>query len=179
VKEDIDQFGQPLRMFPAHWIAAAVAMIGAVAIQWMWPAAIFRDDGKRWWPLTLAVTAYLLATARFHLSMARWRPNELVPRLWSLGRWLVCDFVIGILAGILVVEGHHTPIFQAGLWLIPPVLVAVSAASALTAVLALRDGLNRFYADVPPADAPIAGYRRDVPRMVCFTLLAILLLAIR
>jgi len=145
----------------------------------MWPATIYRDDGERWWIFLVASTAYLLATARFHFKKAQWRPNDLVPRLWSLGRWLVCDALIGLFAGILILEGHDTLVFQAGMWLIPPVLIAVSAASVLTSFLALRDGMDRFWQDIPPADAPSTQYRRDYLRFVCFVLLAALLFAVR
>ena len=159
-------------------MAAAIALIGAIVMQWMWPAAVYREDGQRWWVVLLSATAYLVATARFHYRKARWRPNELVPRLWSLGRWLVCDVMIGLLAGIAIAKGHDAHVIKAGLWLLPPTLLAVSAASALAALIALRDGAGRFFRDIPPANAPITNYRRDVLRFVCFVWLTLLLLAI-
>lgn len=179
MEQAVDQFEQLPRRFAAHWVAAVIALAGAAAIQVLWPAAIRPEAGQRWWILLIAATAYLLATARFHFRKAQWRPNELVPRLWSLGRWLGCDLLICLLAGMLIWEGHQTSVFQAGLWLIPPILLAVSAASALAGLTALHDGSKRFRKDIPPADAPRTGYRRDILRFVSFAVLTLLLLAFR
>jgi hypothetical protein len=178
VTQSIDQFGQPRRANAAHWMAAAVALVGAVAIQWMWPAAVHRDDDQHWWVLLLSATAYLLATFRFHYHKTQWRPHELVPRMWSLGRWLLCDLIIGLLAGIALAKGHDALVIRAGLWLLPPTLLAVSGASALAAVVALREGMNWLRTDILPAEAPITNYRRDVLRFVCFVWLAVLLLVV-
>jgi hypothetical protein len=161
---DLDEFGQPLRTHAPHWMAAGVAILGAGAVQAMWPAAV--SSGKMyWWVLLLVATAYLLATAEFHWRHARWRPNGLVPRLWSLGRGLGLDAVIGLMSGALIVNGHSTSIMQAGLWLLAPVLLAVSAASVAAEGLALNDGVRRIWNDMPPSEAPLVRDRGDRMRL--------------
>jgi hypothetical protein len=164
----LDEFGQPLRAYPPHWVAAGVAILGAGALQAMWPAAV--SSGKwHWWVLLL------VATAEFHWRHARWRPNGLVARLWGLGRGLGLDGVIGLIAGALIVNGHSTSVIQAGLWLLAPVLIAVSAASGAAEGLALNDGLRRFWNDIPPSEAPLAPDRGDRMRLASGGVLFLLL----
>jgi hypothetical protein len=174
---DLDEFGQPLRIFPPHWMAAGVALLGAGALQIMWPAAI--SAGKwQWWALLVAATVYLLATAEFHRRHARWRPNGLVPRLWSLGRGLGLDLVVGFMAGILMANGHSTSVMQAGLWLLAPALIGASAASAAAEALALNDGARRFWNDTPLTGAPLPPEAGDRLRLASGGVLLLLFWAI-
>ena len=120
----------------------------------------------------MAATAFLLATAWLHLGAARWQPEELLPRLWRLGRGLVADIAVCVFAVMLLVRGPESGTFRAGLWLLPPVLLTVAAASAVVGALALRAGLPRIPSDASPAGRP-AQRRTDLIRaLVTIALLA-------
>jgi hypothetical protein len=173
VNRDLDDLGQPLRIYPAHGMAAGVALLGAGALQVMWPAAISSKQIQSWL-LLLAATVYLLATAEFHWRHSKCRPSGLGPRLWSLGRGLGLDAVMGISWGIMVANGHGTSVMQAGLWLLAPTLIGVSAASAAAQGLALHDGSRRFWNDAPPAGGPLPPNPGDRWRLVTGGILLLL-----
>lgn len=158
MSSDLDEHGQPLRRFPGHYAAAAVAALGALAMQVAWLEIGGRLEIDSWWPLDAmvlaAATGYLLALAELHLRAATWRPNELVPRLWMLGRTLGANLTIGVFVLIIVWRGSNSCTLRAGLWIVPATLLAAMIASALTIGLAVRDGWSRLTTDVPPPDAP-------------------------
>jgi hypothetical protein len=163
---DLDQYGQPLRRFPAHWSAAALAIGGAAVVQWAWPAIVRRPSFDSWWPfdaaLIVAATGYLLALAEVHVRAASWRPNELVPRLWLLGRVLVGNLVVAVYLLVIFLQGPQTSTLRAGLSILPPVLLAVCAASAAVMLLAMHDGRRRFQNDVPPPEAPHGAAKSEI-----------------
>lgn len=167
---DLDQYGQPLRRFPAHWSAAALAIGGAAAVQWAWPVIVRRPSFDSWWPfdaaLIVAATGYLLALAEVHVRTASWRPNELVPRLWLLGRVFAGNLVVAVYLLVIFVQGPQTSTLRAGLSILPPVLLAVCAASAAVTVLSLRDGWRRIGDDVPPPGAPHGAAKVEIVHSV-------------
>jgi hypothetical protein len=161
--------------FSAHYGAAILALAGALVAQSAWLVIARRGAAESWWPcdtfVLAAATAFLLATAWLHLGAARWTPEELLPRLWRLGRAMVADIAICVFAVMLFIRGPESGAFRAGLWLLPPVLLTVAAASAAVGALALRAGLRQ----VPAAGSSAApGQRRaDLIRaLVTIALLA-------
>ncbi len=177
---ELDQVGQPLRRYPAHWSAAALAVGGALAVQLAWPEIWPRRPHDSWWPadalLIVAVTVYLLALAEIHVRSARWRPNELVPRIWLLGRTVAANVALAVYFTVVYVRGPQDSLMRAGLGVIPPTMLIVLAASAVVIGLAFRDGWRRFASDVPPAEAPYGKIRRDLLHMAAAVILWVLLL---
>lgn len=156
---NLDEHGQTLRHYPPHYAAAAIAVAGAVAVQLGWLEIWNRPAVDSWWPLDLALllaaTMYLLALAQLHFRSSTWRPNELVPRLWLLGQALGWNLIIAVHIGFVLAHGSAANVARAGLWIVPPAMLAAVVASALALGLALRDGwLNRFFSDIPPEAAP-------------------------
>jgi hypothetical protein len=180
VKPDLDQPGRPLRTFPAQWVVAGVAILGAIALQIAWLEAGRNSAGA--WPLDaalfVAATIYLLATARFHAILARWRPGDCGPRLGILGRGLACDLIISCLSGILLANGHTTPLYRAGLWLVPPILLTACATSAAVEALALRDSRIQFAGGGPRDNARLSSGPHELPRLILAALLILLLFAL-
>jgi hypothetical protein len=126
--------------------------------------------------LLVTATGYLLALAELHIRTATWRPNELVPRLWLLGRALAWNLIVAIIIGTVIFRGSSASVARAGLWIVPPAILAAAVASVLTLAFALSDGwLNRFVSDIPPEAAP-----RGKPRsgLVHGILAVLLILAI-
>jgi len=163
--------------FPAHLGAAMLALGGALVAQSAWRTIAGRGAAESWWPCDAyalaAATAFLLATAWLHLGAARWQPEELLPRLWRLGRGLVADIAVCVFAIMLFARGPESGTFRAGLWLLPPVLLTVAAASAAVCALALRSGLRRLPAQVSSAAAGAGQRRTDLIRaLVTIALLA-------
>jgi hypothetical protein len=158
MSSDLDQYDQPLRRFPVHWAATLMATASTLALQFVWPIIASRPPAHSWWPVdafvVVSATAYLLSVAWMHVRAVCWRPNELVPRLWQLGHGALCDGLIATLAIVGVLRGPETGLLRSGLWLVAPVLLTASAVSLVVTALALRDGLQRFWTDVPPANAP-------------------------
>jgi hypothetical protein len=158
MSSDLNPYGQPLRRFPGHYAAAVVATACALAMQVAWLEIGGRLKIDSWWPLdavlVAAATGYLLALAELHLRAATWRPNELVPRLWLLGRALGANLTIGVFVLIIAWRGSNSCTLRAGLWMVPAALLAAMIASPLTIGLAFRDGWSRLTTDVPPQDAP-------------------------
>lgn len=178
---DPDQHALPLRTFPAHWTAAIVALSGALALQFAWPTVFSRQPAESWWPYDACVlataTGFLLASAWLHAGAARWRTNELVPRMWQLGEALQSDLVVGLFAFLSFLAGPEAHLLRAGLWIVSPVLLASSAASAIVIGLALHDSVRRFTTDVPPPDAPYGRPRHGNVRLVCAAALVVSLIA--
>lgn len=172
----------PLRWFPAHWGVAILAIGGALAMQFAWPIILSREAVVSWWPYDALVvtfaTGFLLASAWMHKEAARWRPNELVPRMWQLGQAVWCDLLIGCLAALNYLGGPETNMLRAGLWIVTPVLLVFGAASVLATSWALVDGVRRFTTDVPPAESPYGKPRGDIVRSIFAILLLVLLVAI-
>jgi hypothetical protein len=133
-----------------------------------------REGGTISAALLAVATAYLLATAWFHAAKptAAGAPPA---RLANLSRWLICDLAIGSLAVLLIVQGHQAKLMQAGQWSIPPVLLGVSAASALAGALDLREEVLRRSAGAPGGEAPGARVRGDIPRTLSLALLLVVL----
>jgi len=171
----------PLRTVARHGAAAVVAVVGAITLQVAWPAVFSGDKQKSPWLLAAmlnAATGYLLATAWFHATTAHGRPNDLGPRLGRLGRGLACDLILGCASGAALASGHTATLFRAGLWIVPPTLLAVCAASALVEVLALRDQRSPLASSRPPASARLPLDRSELLRLIFAVLLAVLLFAL-
>jgi hypothetical protein len=141
--------------FPAHLGAAIVALAAALAVQVAWPTIAARSPAASWWPLDAAAiaaaTAYLMATAWLHWGAARWEASDLQPRLWRLGRGLAADVAVGLLALVVLIRGQESGTIQAGLSLLPPLLIATTAISLAVSLLALQGGLRRLKTETTPA----------------------------
>ena len=159
----------PLRTFPAHYGVAVLAAFGTVALQFAWPKILDRPPAASWWPLDacvlVAATGYLAATVWMHGSAARWSPAERSSRIWRLGRALVADVVVGLLALAVFLRGPESAVFRAGLGLLLPTLLTVAAASALVSILALVSALRRPAAKAPPEGTPASPPRLDLLRL--------------
>jgi hypothetical protein len=177
---DVDQFGQPLRLFRPQRVVAWLTGLAAGTVQLGW-LNVAQTKNILSWPadagLLVAATAYLICLARFHASTARWRPGMLAPRLWRLGLGMTYDLSICALAVVSLVRGPQSGVLLLGLWLIPPTLLAVSVLSAIVAALAWLEGYRWLSVDIPPPAAPLANPQRDWPRLVSWLLLFVLLLA--
>jgi hypothetical protein len=151
-------------------------------VQWAWPEILSRRPHDSWWPadalLIASATAYLLALAEIHLRAARWRPNELVPRLWLLGRTFSANLPLAVYFGVIILRGPEDSLLRAGLWVIPPTMLIALSASVIVIGLAFRDGASRFGSDVPPADAPYGKVQRDVVHLTTAVVLLLLLIVI-
>ncbi len=155
---NLDEHGQSLRRYPPHNAAAAIALAGAVAVQLGWLEIWNRPEVDRWWPLDvallLAATVYLLALAELHIRAATWRSTDLISRLWLLGRVLAANLIIAIFLGIILYRGAAAHVALAGLWVVPPALLATVTASALTIVLAVGKGWRSYFTDPVPSQSP-------------------------
>jgi hypothetical protein len=182
MSRDPDQPTLPHRSFPAHYGAALLAAGGALALQSAWPVILSRKPIESWWPydalVVLCATGYLLASAWIQSRSARWRTNELVPRLWQLGEGASVEVLVGLFAAMIQIAGPEMHILRAGLWIVPPVLIAFSASSVIVTAWALVDGMRRFTTDAPPEEAPYGKPRHDVVRAILGILLLVSLVAI-
>ena len=137
--------GRPPPMFLASYAAAAIAGVGAAALQVAWPAALADWTLTGGWHLPavlLSATAFLLATLISHLLHMRRLPGISNSRHSSFAG-LICDIGVGLAAGATLAAGHRTAVVGQGLWIVPPLLLAACAASALAEVFAWReDGLS-------------------------------------
>jgi hypothetical protein len=162
----LDEHHQPLRRYPAHYAAAAIALAGAVAVQLGWPEIVGRPQFDSWWPLdvvlVLVTTGYLLALAESQLRAATWRPNKLVPRLWHMGQALGANLIIAAAMVFILWDTPRSSVMRAGLWMLPAALLAAVVASGLTIIFALLDGWQRFSTDIPPASAPSGKPRSEL-----------------
>jgi hypothetical protein len=179
---DPDQPSLPLRTFPAHFGVAILALSGALVMQFAWPIILSRKPAESWWPydalVVLCATGFLAASAWMHTRAARWRPNELVPRMWHLGERAWIEVFVGLWAGLIQIGGPDTNMLRAGLWLVAPVLLAYCAASLVVTSWALVDGMRRFTTDVPPPEAPYGKPRHAILQTILGILLLVSLVSI-
>jgi hypothetical protein len=77
----------------------------------------------------VAATAWLIATAWLHLRLARSRSMEQVAsrRLFENA---LCDLAVAVIAAVLLLKGHTLRLALAGLWIVPPTLLAAAVSSA-------------------------------------------------
>jgi hypothetical protein len=155
---NLDEHGQPLRRYPPHYAAAAIALTAAIAVQLGWLEIWNRPAVDRWWPLDLALllaaTVYLLALAELHLRVAAWHPTEIISRLWLLGRVLAANLMIAIFVGIVLYRGAAAHVALAGLWIVPPTVLAAVTVSALTSAFAVGNGWRSCFTDTAPSPSP-------------------------
>lgn len=141
----------PPRFFPAHWIAAILALVGAAAIQVNWGSALHSLAIFPWHYTAAALAAatlWLLSTAWLHWQLAEYRPNP--RRFWRLLPLAISDLLVACFAGLILWQGHGSRVMLAGLWLIPPVLLGVAATSL--AVL-LAAAANAWREPLPPDES--------------------------
>jgi hypothetical protein len=126
------------RVVPAHLGAAGLSLVGAFVLQMAWPEIVGRSPQTSWWPrdalVLAAATAYLLATAWLHV---RALPGE-----WT--RAIFADLAVGVCAAAMFYVGPESRTIQAGLWLLPSVLLTSGVASAAVAGFAIWDGRGRL-----------------------------------
>ena len=130
----------PQRLAAAHVTVAALALAGAITLQASWMAVSLAGSSVG---LTIVVaTVWLLSTAWLHNRLRR-QPIQ-TP---SAGLQAASDVVVVGLAGILLWLGHESSL--ARLWLLPPVLLAVAATSAVVLAIAALTASNQAVARAP------------------------------
>ena len=148
----------PPRCFPAHWVVAILALVGAVAVQANWAGVLHGPAASALWPYSaaalLAATAWLLSTAWLHWRLAEWRPPEWRGRLRRLGALAVSESIVAAFAGVLLWQGHGSRVLLAGLWTVPPVLLAASVIS-LAAIVASAGSTWREVRDQQPEESDV------------------------
>ena len=82
---------------------------------------------------------FLLTTAILQARSARGLAPDASSRR-GLIMELLCDLSVAVGAGMTLAEGHQNGVLRVGLWLVPPSLLAASAASAVASLLAWRLG---------------------------------------
>jgi hypothetical protein len=160
---------RPPPIFLASYAAAAIAGMGAIALQAAWPAARAGSSTTRGWQLPallVAATAFLLATLISHMLRGRRRPDTTSNRHSGFAG-LVCDLAVGLAAGATLAAGHRTAVVGQGLWIVPPILLAACAASALAGLFAWREN-----------GLPHWRHRSELLRMV-FAVIVVAFLAIQ
>ena len=142
------------RTFPAHWIVTVLALVGAVAVQVHWGAALGGISDWRPYSIAalLAATAWLVATAWLHWRLADWQTAELPGRFRRLLQLAFSDALVAAYAGLLLWQGHASRVFHAGLWLVPPTLIVVSGTS-LAILIAAAVSAGREMRHTEPAEA--------------------------
>ena len=131
---------RPPPIFLASYAAAAIAGMGAIALQTAWPAALAGSSTTQSWQLPallVAATAFLLATLISHVLRTR-QPSGMPNNRRGDFAGLACDLAVGLAAGATLAAGHRTAVVGEGLWIVPPILLAACAASALAGLFAWR-----------------------------------------
>ena len=147
------------RSFPAHWIVVLLALAAAAAVQADWGAVIRGVPAPDWRPYSAAAlaatTVWLLSTAWLHWRLCDWRPDELRSRLRRLLALAVSELLVACFAGLILWQGHRSRVLLAGLWLVPPALLAV-AATSLAVLIAAGGSAWRELGTLAPdsTDAP-------------------------
>ena len=113
------------RPLGAHWAIAGVAVIGAAIMQTSWPDVITPNYKLASIAAILCATAWALSTVWLH-----WR-LRLVETPGQIAEQAILDLIVAAMAGILLSQGHLSPLALAGLWMIPPVLLALGAPSGV------------------------------------------------
>jgi hypothetical protein len=130
----------PQRLAAAHVTVAALALAGAITLQASWTAVSLTAGSVG---LTIVVaTLWLLSTAWLHNRLRR-QPIQTT----RAGLQAASDVVVVCLAGLLLQLGHDSSL--AHLWLMPPVLLAVAATSAVVLAIAALTASNQTVAGTP------------------------------
>ena len=153
-----DRPALPARLIPAHYAIAALSLLALIIVQTNWDA-LFVQSAIETWPiyiavLILAATAWLLSTAWLHLAIARQRSRPLAPQPGRAALHAVTDLLVAASATAVLLQGHRSPLALAGLWAVPPALLAIGIPSALLlAAAAFREQhLNHAFARRPALD---------------------------
>jgi len=124
------------RPFFAHYAMTGLAAIGAAVVQTGWASAVFATTTGAARPLVIAIvlctTLWTISTAWLH-----WRlrfPAASRGLAWQA----LQDLCLAAVATAILIQGHESPISRAGLWAIPPVLLALAVPSALVLLDAAR-----------------------------------------
>jgi hypothetical protein len=132
---------RPARLVLAHWAVSAIALAAVIVVQVDWDsfAGPFAANNRPAFAgaVNIAATAWLLATAWLHASAARAR-RPLYVGAGRLRLHAATDLAIGALAVVVLFQGHESPVARAGLWAIPPALLAISIPSAIVLGQAAR-----------------------------------------
>ena len=149
MKRELTSSKRPARLDLAHWAVSAIALAAVIVVQVDWDSLagpIAANNPKAFaGAVIITATAWLLATAWLHASAAGSRR----PFYVAAGRLrlhAVTDLAIGALAVVVLYQGRDSPVAQAGLWAISPVLLAISIPSAIVLGQASR-------ASQPPVSA--------------------------
>jgi hypothetical protein len=113
------------RPLAAHWAVAGVALVGAAVMQTSWPDAIPSSYRLISIAVILCATAWALSTAWLH-----WRLRLAATPCRMAGQ-AVLDLLVAAMAGFILNQGHLSPLALAGLWTIPPVLLALGVPSGV------------------------------------------------
>src|SRR5882724_7695658 len=167
-----DRPALPARLIPAHYAIAALSLLALIIVQTNWDA-LFVQSAIETWPiyiavLILAATAWLLSTAWLHLAIARQRSRPLAPQPGRAALHAVTDLLVAASATAVLLQGHRSPLALAGLWAVPPALLAISAPSAVL-LLAVA------YRKRPAAHAPQQRRTLDLLRLIVAATLLIAL----
>jgi hypothetical protein len=127
--------------FVAHISLMLLAALSAVAVQTAWPSALKAAGTIGWWPYVVAVlvatTAWLFSAGWLHWRLAHWQADDPLQRLMRLLMNAVSDFLVWAIAAMTLFKGPESRMLLAGLWIVPPTLMAVAAASIVVLSLAM------------------------------------------
>jgi hypothetical protein len=130
-----DQLDRQHRPLAAHLAIAALAVAGAALVQSCWGEALHADVAPGWRSYIAATiaatTAWLGSAAWLHWRLTCEASEGRRTQAKQLILNAVSDLLVAAFAGFILREGHKSPVALAGLWLIPPTLLAVAAPSAL------------------------------------------------
>src|SRR5262245_1655229 len=123
------------RPVAAHLTVAALALAGAVGVQINWLAVIEAGGNSVWRP---AMAAAIVATTAWLISTA-WLHRRVAHQLGGARQALLeagADVAVVILAAMVLRRGHVSGAALTDLWLVPPILLAIGATSAVVLAIA-------------------------------------------
>jgi NaMN:DMB phosphoribosyltransferase len=116
------------RFVIAHGTIAALALIAASGLQASWlETSSSRGDYTHWLYRAMTIisaTAWLVSTAWLHFKSMQGITSS-VALLQAGG-----DLVLAAVAGLLLAAQNRSALALAGLWVVPPILIAISGTSA-------------------------------------------------
>ena len=144
--------------FLAHISIVLLATLAAAAMQTAWPSALSAVGTAAWWPYVMAVliatTAWLLSAAWLHWRLAHWQADDPMQRLMRLLMNAVSDLLVGVIAAVTLFKGPESRMLLAGLSIVPPALMAVSAAAIAVLMLAMWRTLPEVRQGAPASKTP-------------------------
>lgn len=133
MKRDSNSRQHPSELASGHWAVSAVALAAVAVVQIDWDSLVGQTLSRSpkffFSSVIVATTAWLLATAWLHASLAR-RGRWLIGA-GRLGLHAVLDLAIAAFTVVVIFQGHESAVASSGLWAVPPALLAVSLPSAV------------------------------------------------